>query len=131
MRFLLDTHVFLWMQAEPDKLGPEARKTIEDPANSLLLSAASSWEIAIKYAIGRLSLPEVPATYVPSRMARSGVTGLAIEHVHALATQELEDHHNDPFDRLIVAQAITEGLVLITADHKLTPYPVDIRSALR
>jgi len=102
MRFLLDTQCWLWMQAEPDRFSPETRKLLLDPSNELFLSAASSWEIAIKYALGKLPLPEPPSTYVPSRMQSSGVIGLAIEHAHALHVESLPSHHRDPFDRLLV-----------------------------
>ncbi|MGH9896288.1 MAG: type II toxin-antitoxin system VapC family toxin, partial [bacterium] len=83
MRVLLDTQVWLWMQAAPERLGQEARRLIEDVDNTLYFSAASSWEIAIKYVLGRLPLPEPPEAYVPSRMQTSGVSSLPVEHIHA------------------------------------------------
>ena len=126
MRFLLDTQCWLWMQAEPDRFSPETRKLLLDPSNELFLSAASSWEIAIKYALGKLPLPEPPSTYVPSRMQSSGVIGLAIEHAHALHVDSLPPHHRDPFDRLLVAQAQLEAMSILTADRALALYPVTI-----
>lgn len=75
---------------------------LRDPAHVLLLSAASSWEIALKHRLGKL--PDAPDRYVPDRMRRSGTTGLAVEHAHALAVVALPDHHRDPFDRMLIAQ---------------------------
>ena len=129
MRYLLDTHVWLWMLTSPERLSTEARQVIIDPRTELVLSAASSWEIAIKYAIGRLPLPEVPDTYVPSRMRMSGVGGLAVEHSHALRVAALQPHHRDPFDRLLVAQAQVEHLSVITADPVFRLYDVEVLEA--
>jgi PIN domain nuclease of toxin-antitoxin system len=114
------------MQAEPDRFRSETRKLLLDPGNELYLSAASSWEIAIKYALGKLPLPEPPATYVPSRMQSSGVMGLAIEHAHALHVDGLPTHHRDPFDRLLIAQAQLEAMSILSADRALALYPVTI-----
>ena len=124
MKLLLDTHVWLWMQAAPARIEARAVELIADSANDVLLSAASAWEIAIKYALGRLALPVPPADYVPSRMIRSGTRGLVIEHRHALQVAALPPHHSDPFDRLLIAQAQLDGATLITADRKLSAYDV-------
>ncbi|MHB8452453.1 MAG: type II toxin-antitoxin system VapC family toxin, partial [Mycobacteriales bacterium] len=88
-------------------------------------SAASCWEIAIKYGLGKLPLPVPPAEYVVTRLRGSGITSLAIEHRHALAVAELPRHHRDPFDRLLVAQARQEGFLLVTADPAFEPYDVE------
>jgi PIN domain nuclease of toxin-antitoxin system len=122
---LVDTHVFLWMQTEPERLG-SARALLEDDGTELLLSAASSWEIAVKWALGKLPLPEPPDRYVPDRMQRTAMTALAVSHHHALTVAELPTHHRDPFDRLLVAQAMSEDLPLITADAALRPYDIDL-----
>lgn len=124
MRALLDTHVWLWMLTEPSRLGRSA-EMVEDPAADLYLSAASSWEIAIKHSIGRLPLPEPPATYVPARIQSTKVIPLPIEHTHALEVAGLPPHHNDPFDRLLVAQATVEGLPIVTADSNIARYNVE------
>lgn len=129
MRILLDTHCWLWMQVDPDRFSSESRQIIEDSGNELLLSAASSWEIAIKYRLGKLPLPEPPAVYVPSRMQISGTAALHVTHSHALHVAELPRHHRDPFDRLLVSQAILERLVLLTADPQFEPYDVQLRWA--
>jgi PIN domain nuclease of toxin-antitoxin system len=123
MKVLLDTHIFLWLQTEPKRLGSHLR-LVEDPRNERLLSAASSWEIAIKYRLGRLPLPEPPQRYVPSRMRAIGASALAIEHNHALAVAELEPLHKDPFDRLLVAQAAAFDATILTADEAIAQYPV-------
>lgn len=126
MRILLDTECWLWSLATPERLNEGARGLIVDPANELYLSAASSWEIAIKYGIGKLPLPEPPETYVPSRMLAQGVQSLPIEHTHALGVANLPEHHRDPFDRLLISQAQVEGLSLLTADRIIRKYKVTV-----
>jgi PIN domain nuclease of toxin-antitoxin system len=123
MRVLLDTHVFLWLQTDRKRL-EEHLPLLEDRRTERILSAASSWEIAIKYRLGRLPLPEPPARYVPSRMRAIGATALAVEHSHALAVADLEPLHGDPFDRLLVAQAKLLELPIVTADETVAGYPV-------
>jgi PIN domain nuclease of toxin-antitoxin system len=123
VRILLDTHVFLWLQTEPARLGEQLR-LLEDRRNELIVSAVSSWEIAIKYQLGRLVLPEPPGRYLPERLRIMGAKGLAIEHTHALAVAELAPLHRDPFDRLLVAQAGLLDLAVMTADRMIVQYPV-------
>ncbi|MEM7582273.1 MAG: type II toxin-antitoxin system VapC family toxin [Acidobacteriota bacterium] len=122
MRLLLDTHCWLWMQVAPERISASARDQLEDPANTLFLSSASSWEIAIKWALGKLPLPQAPEDYVPRCLERQGVLGLPIQHRHALHTAKLPPHHNDPFDRLLIAQSQVDQLTLVTADRKLMAY---------
>jgi PIN domain nuclease of toxin-antitoxin system len=124
VRILLDTHVFLWLQTEPGRLGEQLR-VLEDRRNELIVSAVSSWEIAIKYQLGRLVLPEPPERYVPERLRIMGANGLAIEHTHALAVAALAPLHRDPFDRLLVAQAGLLDLTVMTADRMIIQYPVE------
>lgn len=126
MKLLLDTHAWLWLQASPDEFSPDTLSRLESPATELLLSAVSSWEIAIKYALGKLPLPVPPTEYVPSRMEASATTELTIEHRHTPRVSELPSHHGDPFDRLLVAQAQIESLPIVTADAKLRQYDVEI-----
>jgi PIN domain nuclease of toxin-antitoxin system len=114
------------MQAEPARFREETRRMLLDRRNTLFLSSASSWEIAIKYALGKLPLPVPPAEYVPSRMRRSGTTALPIEHAHALHVANLPAHHRDPFDRLLVAQADLESLPILTADSALAAYSIEV-----
>jgi PIN domain nuclease of toxin-antitoxin system len=129
MRVLLDTQVWLWMLAAPERLSPDARALVASPETELWLSAASSWEIAIKVGVGKLTLPESPESYLPRVMRRMGITPLPIEHRHALHVATLPRHHRDPFDRLLVAQAHLEQLPLMTADASLGAYDVEIVTA--
>ena len=122
MKVLLDTHVWLWWVATPEKLGERTIAMIADSRNTILLSAASSWEIAIKHRLGKLTLPEPPHSFVPSRMARDGIAALPISHPHALEVSKLPLHHRDPFDRMLIAQARVEGVPLLSADSALEPY---------
>lgn len=123
MKLLLDTHVFLWLQTEPERLG-EHLPLIQDERTALVVSAASSWEIAIKYQLGKLPLPEAPEQYVPRRIRAIGAEAAAVEHPHALAVASLPPLHRDPFDRLLVAQAGLLGLTIITTDPAITQYPI-------
>jgi len=126
MKILLDTQCWLWMQASPDRFSPRVLELVKSPDNDLFLSAVSSWEIAIKYALGKLPLPAPPAEYVPPRMASSGVRALPVSHAHALQVAILPPHHRDPFDRLLVAQAQLERLPLLTSDRQLAAYDLEI-----
>jgi PIN domain nuclease of toxin-antitoxin system len=123
VRVLLDTHVFLWLHTDPQRLG-EHLTLLEDQRSELLVSAASSWEIAIKYGRGRLELPEPPERYVPERLRLIGAKPLAIEHRHALAVAGLPRLHRDPFDRLLIAQAGLLDVPILTADPAIVQYPV-------
>jgi PIN domain nuclease of toxin-antitoxin system len=123
VNLLLDTHIFLWLQTDPERLG-EHLPIVQDERTELLLSAVSSWEIAIKYQLGKLPLPEAPERYVPDRMRAVGAQALAIEHPHALAVATLPPLHRDPFDRLLVAQATLLGLTIVTADPAVAQYPI-------
>ena len=125
MNFLIDTQCWLWWFADEERLNEGARRLIGAGGNALYFSAASSWEIAIKCSIGKLKLPESPDRYVPRRLASQGMLGIAVEHVHALRVASLPDHHRDPFDRLLVAQAQTENLALLTADPLIAAYEVE------
>lgn len=124
MRILLDTHVFLWLHTDPERLGVHLT-LLEDQRSELLVSAASSWEISIKYGLGRLALPEPPERYVPERLRLMGAKPLAIEHRHALAVAGLPRLHRDPFDRLLVAQAELLDVPILTADPAIVQYPVE------
>jgi len=125
-RILLDTECWLWWHLSPERLGSEAMALFEERRLPLLLSAASSWEIAIKVALGKLELPFSPGRFVPEQMAEDGIESLAIEHAHALRVARLPPHHADPFDRLLIAQAQLERCTLMTADAQLLDYDVDL-----
>ena len=124
MRVLLDTHIFLWLQTAPERLGDHLGLA-ENPTTELLVSAVTSWEIAIKYALGRLDLPEPPSRYVPDRISRISGTPIPVEHHDTLAVADLPLNHRDPFDRLLVAQARHLSVPLLTADATVSAYPVD------
>ncbi len=124
MRFLLDTHVWLWWTAGSSRIGGHTRQLFDDPSNELMLSAASAWEIAIKYRLGRLALPASPEIFIASQIARQSVCTVDVTIAHATATADLPLHHGDPFDRILVAQARCEALTLVTADKAMTPYAV-------
>ena len=126
MNILLDTHTFLWLQTGPKRIPRELLADLER-AEQLFLSTASAWEISIKCALGKLSLPESASVYVPDRMRRSGIDAVAVELPHALAAGELPMHHRDPFDRVLVAQATLLNLPLASADTQLDAYGVDRR----
>jgi PIN domain nuclease of toxin-antitoxin system len=126
MRILVDTQCWLWMAASPAKLSRQARSLVESTEHDLLLSAASAWEIAIKHALGKLSLPELPVRYVPTRMEILRTSPLPIEHGHALRVAVLPPHHRDPFDRVLVAQAQIENLPILTSDPIFEEYDVTV-----
>jgi PIN domain nuclease of toxin-antitoxin system len=119
---LLDTHVFLWLQTTPERLSEDVLALLRHSETSVYLSAASSWELAIKQASGKIALPVEAARYVPARMQASGVLGLPITHAHALAAGALPMHHRDPFDRMLVAQSTLEAMSIVTADAAIAAY---------
>ncbi|MGH7627040.1 MAG: type II toxin-antitoxin system VapC family toxin [Gemmatimonadaceae bacterium] len=129
MRILLDTQVWLWMLAAPDRLSRKTRTLVVSTDSELLLSAASAWEIAMKYGLGKLHLPESPDAYIPRLMSRTGITPLPVHHRHALHVATLPAHHGDPFDRLLIAQAQLEELPILTADRTFRRYDVTVLSA--
>jgi PIN domain nuclease of toxin-antitoxin system len=125
VRVLLDTHVFLWWNESNPQLSKKARLILADPANTLVLSVASAWEIALKAQAGKLRIPEDAATYVPTRAAYYGMEILPIHLAHALALQSLPLHHRDPFDRMLVIQSQIEKLAILTADPAIRSYAVN------
>lgn len=122
-RVLVDTHALLWWLSDDAALSPAARETLADPANDPLVSAASVWEIAIKRSLGKLTAPDD----LPDLIFDEGFSWLPITALHAWQVRELPNHHRDPFDRLLVAQALSEQLPVITADTRFTDYGVEVR----
>lgn len=125
MRALLDTHTFLWWTADDPRLSRKARRIMADGRNELYLSAASGWEMAIKARLGRLQLGEDLERFVHEQMALNGIEGLPVYMNHTLHVYALPDHHGDPFDRLLVAQAQLEGLPILTGDPQIARYEVE------
>ena len=123
-RYLIDTAVLLWNAGLTERLGPRVREVLRTSADPVFVSSATSWEIAIKVASGKLRLPEPVREFLPRRVGGAGFLSLPITHEHALTAGELPPHHADPFDRMLIAQAQTEGMVLITADRRITQYAV-------
>ena len=126
MRLLIDTHVWLWALAADRRLRREAREAIQDPDNEVLLSVASAWEIGIKAAKGRLDLPTPAEVFVPEAIATSPTTILEVTLRHVLRSAALPPHHNDPFDRLLIAQAQIERLAVLTADKTFDLYGISV-----
>jgi PIN domain nuclease of toxin-antitoxin system len=124
MRLLLDTCTFLWIALGDRALSRPARQAFVDPASEVYLSAISSWEIALKHALGKLPLPERAILLVPEMRARHRISSLALDEPAALAVAQLPDLHRDPFDRMLICQAIMGGLTLVTPDPLIRQYAV-------
>ena len=126
MRLLLDTVAFIFLAENNAELSQSTRNLIDNPANELFLSAASVWEIAIKYSIGRLELEIPPEDYVPEQRRLHSIESLPISERDALQVGKLPNIHRDPFDRLILAQAIVQGMAVVTNDSRMQRYEVPI-----
>jgi PIN domain nuclease of toxin-antitoxin system len=123
MKLLLDTCTFLWIAGGGRALPPAVAAVYQSSGNDVYLSTASVWEIAIKYSQGRLPLPVPPQTLVPGERERRGLTSLEVDEESALHVTKLPRLHADPFDRLLVAQAIVHGMTILTPDPILARYP--------
>ncbi len=121
MRLLLDTHVYLWWLVDDPRLGERARGVLADPAIIVHVSAATIWEISIKYALGRLEIEEADLV---AEITANGFVELPVAAAHAWHAGQLPQHHDDPFDRLLIAQALREQLHLVTADTAIADYDV-------
>lgn len=128
MKLLLDTHVFLWLNDSPEKLSDTARQVCEDLNNSLHLSMASVWEIQIKQQLGKLQLSESWREMIKTQQQDNDLVLLPIELKHIEALNSLPPVHRDPFDRLLIAQAIQESMSIVTVDSCFTNYPVSVIS---
>ena len=124
MRLLLDTHAFLWFILDDPKLSDQARRLIADGDNDILVSPATYWEIAIKISIGKYALPEPYDVFMQRELASNAFAILPILPTHTAALTEMPFHHRDPFDRLLIAQAMTETVPLISADGHFDAYQV-------
>jgi len=126
MKYLLDTMVWLWSVGPSDKIGRSGLQILANGEEQVYFSAASAWEIAIKMRLGKFHLPEAPGRYLPKRLREQGIRPLSVTQSHSLGVYDLPSHHHDPFDRLIIAQAIAEEMVILTADRMFEKYPVDV-----
>ena len=126
MRLLLDTHVFLWYISADPKLPATFRVASQNPANEIYLSAASVWEVVIKHHLGKLPLPGPPETYLPQQRDAHGIASLPIDEGAMPHLAGLPLLHRDPFDRLLVAQALQHGLTILTVDPDVLVYSVPI-----
>jgi PIN domain nuclease of toxin-antitoxin system len=129
MKLLLDTHVFLWWINNDRRLGQNTRAILKNPKSDVVFSVASAWEIAIKARLGHFRTPLDLASFLADQIARNGFRILPVELAHAVRVRHLDDHHRDPFDRLLVAQADTEDLILATSDPSIRRYPVTVLDA--
>jgi PIN domain nuclease of toxin-antitoxin system len=126
MKYLLDTVAWLWSVHSEERLGDQARAILENGKEEIYLSAATSWELSIKMRLGKLNFPGAPAQIVPAFMAKQGLLPLAVNHIHAVKVYDLPSHHSDPFDRMIIAQAIVEEMTILTSDRAFEKYPVEV-----
>jgi PIN domain nuclease of toxin-antitoxin system len=126
MKYLLDTMVWLWSVGPSKTIGAAGLEILASPEEEVYLSAASSWEIAIKTRLGKSQLPEPPGRYVPKRLAEQGIRSLSINQNHSLRVYDLPSHHSDPFDRMIIAQAMVEEMTILTSDRAFEKYPVEV-----
>ena len=124
MKILLDTCTFLWIVSDSPKLSELSRKLFRDSANEVFLSAVSVWEISVKYALGKLPLPQTPEKYIPIQREKHMVDALALDENSVLHINRLPQLHKDPFDRMLICQAINHGMVMLTPDELITQYPV-------
>ncbi len=126
MRALLDTHTFLWWISDDQRLSEKARAIIADGNNELFFSAASGWEISIKTGLGRLEIPDNLERFIADQLSRNAIAALPIYLSHTLHTRTLPDHHRDPFDRILISQAILEKMPLLSADPQIARYSVEV-----
>jgi PIN domain nuclease of toxin-antitoxin system len=126
VKLLLDTHTVLWAATNDTQLSNQARAALLDPGNTLYFSTVSAWEIVIKHATAKLTLPDPPAIFVKAAIARGSYTVLEVSLEHTLGVALLPTHHKDPFDRLLIAQALHEGLTLLSNDAAISHYNVPL-----
>ena len=125
MRLLLDTHIFLWYIAAHKSLSAETRALIRDPDNRVFLSPVSVWEALVKNRLGKLPLPEQPHSYLPRQRVRHGIESLNLDEASVRHLASLPNHHRDPFDRMLICQALAHEMTLVTVDDIIPLYPID------
>ena len=126
MRYLLDTHTFLWMAADPAALSRKVSKIVRDTDNSLYLSAASGWEIALLWRLKRIDLPDEPQRFIPEAMKQLAVLPLPIGFQTAISAAMLPLIHRDPFDRILIAEAMKENMIVLTKDKTFKKYGIQL-----
>jgi PIN domain nuclease of toxin-antitoxin system len=126
VKLLFDTHTFIWWDGDPDRLSARTLALLEDPSHTLLFSVVSAWEIQIKLQLGKLRLDMPLQEVVEGQQQSNGVQLLPVILPHVLALEGLPAHHKDPFDRLLIAQAIQEGAALVSSDPVFDRYPVNL-----
>ena len=124
MRLLLDTHIFLWFISGDSKLSATAQSLIADADNEIHLSVASLWEVVVKYQLGKLPLPRPPEIYLPQQRQKHQISPLGIDEATIGFLPQLPNLHRDPFDRILICQALQHGLTIITVDTAILAYPV-------
>ena len=124
MKLLLDTSTFLWWCEGSDRITAAIRAQVSDPTNEVYLSTVSVWEIALKHGLGKLPLPKPPEQFVPEQRERHAFRSLPVDEASVLQMPRLPSIHNDPFDRILICQAIEHGMTLVTPDHLIAQYPV-------
>ena len=126
MRLLLDTHIFLWYISDDKQLPANWNVILRDPANEVFLSVVSIWEASIKYRLGKLALPASPEIYLPEQRQRHMISSLSLEEAAARQLATLPSLHRDPFDRMLICQALEHGLTLVTIDTAIRAYPIEV-----
>jgi PIN domain nuclease of toxin-antitoxin system len=124
MKLLLDTHIFLWYISGDKRLADDAKDIISDQANEVYLSVVSLWEAVIKYQLGKLPLPQAPETYLPEQRERHLISSMPLDEASVKQLAQLPPLHRDPFDRMLICQAIEHGLTLVTVDPAIRAYSV-------
>jgi PIN domain nuclease of toxin-antitoxin system len=124
MRLLLDTHIFLWYISGDGRLPTAMRDAIRDPGNEAYLSVVSVWEAIVKHQLGRLPLPQPPETYLPEQRRHHSIGSLDVDEESVMRLASLPSLHRDPFDRLLICQAMRHGLTVVTVDPAIQSYPV-------
>lgn len=126
MKLLIDTHTFLWFVQDSNQLSPYAKDLIESSANQIYISIASLWEMAIKSSLSKLELPTSFQDFIPHQVLINGIEIIPINPAHLHQLVNLDLHHRDPFDRLIIAQAMVRGIPVITRDNQFESYPIEV-----
>ena len=126
MKLLLDTHIFLWFISGDTRLPDDFRDAIQDTNNAVYLSVVSLWEIIVKYQLGKLPLPQAPESYIPTQRQQHAIASLPLDEMSVTQLTKLPSVHRDPFDRMMICQAIEHQMTIVTVDHVFPSYPVTI-----